>query len=92
MKCIPTVIKYIETNKNKDIKNKTDTIGFLVIITDNPENKKNKKVPIDGRGIINIKTSFNNTIINIWFINWNKIFNKNLLVKFLILKGIKLDF
>jgi hypothetical protein len=40
MKCIPTVIKYIETNKNKDIKNKTETIGFLVIITDNPENKK----------------------------------------------------
>lgn len=34
----PVRIKYADMDKNKPIKNKTDTIGFLLIITKIPNN------------------------------------------------------
>jgi hypothetical protein len=38
MKLIPNIIKYAEILKNKPIKNKILTIGFLLIITKIPHN------------------------------------------------------
>jgi hypothetical protein len=34
----------MDTNKNKDIKNNTETMGFLAIITDKPDNKNNTSI------------------------------------------------
>ena len=47
MKYKPSIIKYIDIPKNKPIKNKTESTGFLVIITEIPKkiqikDKKNR--------------------------------------------------
>jgi hypothetical protein len=46
MKFIPDSIKYADMHKNKPIKNNTDTIGFLLIITNIPHKKDIREIKV----------------------------------------------